>query len=83
MRPQPPTATRLSSLPPYDPRSRSLDCVNAGHNPPILLRNGQVIRLETGGPVVGLLPFAPYVEQTLTLEPGDCCSSIPTASAKP
>ncbi|MFY9748475.1 MAG: SpoIIE family protein phosphatase [Acidobacteriaceae bacterium] len=55
----------------YDPRSRRLDCVNAGHNPPILLRNGEVIRLEAGGPVVGLLPFAPYVEQTLTLEPGD------------
>lgn len=55
----------------FDPLTRKLDCVNAGHNPPVLLRNGQVIRLETGGPVVGLLPFAPYVEQTLTLEPGD------------
>jgi sigma-B regulation protein RsbU (phosphoserine phosphatase) len=55
----------------YDPRTRRLDCVNAGHNPPVLLRNGEVIRLETGGPVVGLLPLAPYVEQALTLEPGD------------
>jgi sigma-B regulation protein RsbU (phosphoserine phosphatase) len=55
----------------YDPKTRHLECVNAGHNPPILLRNGEVIRLEAGGPVVGLLPFAPYVEQTLTLEPGD------------
>ena len=55
----------------YDPRTRRLDCVNAGHNPPVLLRNGEVIRLEAGGPVVGLLPLAPYVEQSLTLEPGD------------
>jgi phosphoserine phosphatase RsbU/P len=55
----------------YDPRSRRLECVNAGHNPPVLLRNGEVIRLEAGGPVVGLLPFAPYVEQALTLEAGD------------
>lgn len=55
----------------YDPKTRRLECVNAGHNPPVLLRNGQVIRLEAGGPVVGLLPFAPYVEQALTLEPGD------------
>jgi sigma-B regulation protein RsbU (phosphoserine phosphatase) len=55
----------------YDPRTRRLECVNAGHNPPVVLRNGQVIRLEAGGPVVGLLPLAPYVEQVLTLEPGD------------
>ena len=55
----------------YDPRTRRLECVNAGHNPPVLLRNGEVIRLEADGPVVGLLPFAPYTEQSLTLEPGD------------
>ena len=45
--------------------------MNAGHNPPVLLRGSEVIRLEAGGPVVGLLPFAPYTEQALTLEPGD------------
>lgn len=55
----------------YDPATRRLDCVNAGHNPPVLLRDGRVIRLEADGPVVGLLPFAPYTEQSLTLEPGD------------
>ncbi|HEY1807662.1 MAG TPA: PP2C family protein-serine/threonine phosphatase [Acidobacteriaceae bacterium] len=55
----------------YDPATRRLDCVNAGHNPPVVLRGGQVIRLEADGPVVGLLPFAPYTEQSLTLEPGD------------
>jgi phosphoserine phosphatase RsbU/P len=55
----------------YDPRTRRLECVNAGHNPPVLLRGEQVIRLEADGPVVGLLPFAPYTEQSLTLEPGD------------
>lgn len=55
----------------FDPVTRKLDCVNAGHNPPVLLRNGNVIRLEADGPVVGLLPFAPYTEQSLTLEPGD------------
>ncbi len=55
----------------WDPKTRRLECVNAGHNPPVILRGDQVIRLETGGPVVGLLPFAPYIEQALTLEPGD------------
>ena len=60
----------------FDPATRKLDCVNAGHNPPILLRSGlngepQVIRLEADGPVVGLLPIAPYTEQCLTMMPGD------------
>jgi phosphoserine phosphatase RsbU/P len=50
--------------------------VNAGHNPPFVLRCGangktEVLRLEADGPVVGLLEFAPYTEQTLTLIPGD------------
>src|SRR5579863_7815948 len=44
----------------YDPASRRLTYVNAGHNPPVVLRNRdgscQVLRLETGGPVVGFLP---------------------------
>ena len=55
----------------YDPSTRRLECVNAGHNPPVLLRGSETIRLEADGPVVGLLPFAPYTEQNLTLEPGD------------
>lgn len=55
----------------FDPKTRKLECVNAGHNPPVLLRKGTVIRLEADGPVVGLLPYAPYTEQSLTLEPGD------------
>jgi phosphoserine phosphatase RsbU/P len=60
----------------FDPITRGLECVNAGHNPPILLRTGldgktQTLRLEADGPVVGLLPLAPYTEQVMTLAPGD------------
>jgi sigma-B regulation protein RsbU (phosphoserine phosphatase) len=60
----------------FDPAARRLECVNAGHNPPILLRNGpdgtaQTLRLEADGPVVGLLPLAPYTEQSMSLMPGD------------
>jgi sigma-B regulation protein RsbU (phosphoserine phosphatase) len=56
--------------------SRLFRYVNAGHNPPIVLRRSgdntiHVIRLETGGPVVGLFPKAPYQEGALTLLPGD------------
>src|SRR6202043_1542593 len=39
----------------YDPATRRLSYVNAGHNPPIVLRNNagfcQVLRLEAGGSV--------------------------------
>jgi sigma-B regulation protein RsbU (phosphoserine phosphatase) len=61
----------------YDAKIRRLECVNAGHNPPLVLRCGidgktEVLRLEADGPVVGLLENAPpYTEQALTLQPGD------------
>jgi len=59
-----------------DPVTRLLECVNAGHNAPLVLRrkadgSTEILRLEADGPVVGLLPFAPYSEQSLQLEPGD------------
>ncbi len=61
----------------YDPKSRGLNYVNAGHNPPFLLRPGndgiEVQKLETGGPVVGMLPsmLARYEQEEVVLEPGD------------
>jgi len=44
---------------------------NAGHNPPFVIGRDGVRRLETGGPVVGLLEFAPYEQETLRLDVGD------------
>lgn len=45
---------------------------NAGHNPPfVITASGSVRRLEEGGPVVGLLEFAPYGQETVQLTPGD------------
>jgi sigma-B regulation protein RsbU (phosphoserine phosphatase) len=60
----------------YNRDRHILRYVNAGHNPPIILRRTSdgathVIRLETGGMVVGLLPNTPYQEGSLLLEPGD------------
>jgi sigma-B regulation protein RsbU (phosphoserine phosphatase) len=60
----------------FDPATRVLECVNAGHNAPLVLRQKsdgsfEILRLEADGPVVGLLPFAVYTEQSLRLEPGD------------
>jgi serine phosphatase RsbU (regulator of sigma subunit) len=49
----------------------SLTYTNAGHNPPFVVGPSGVRRLENGGPVVGLLEFAPYSEETIQLAPGD------------
>ena len=59
----------------YEAATRRLTYVNAGHNPPMLFSksNGtwQVMRLDVGGLVVGLLPNAPYQQATMTLARGD------------
>jgi hypothetical protein len=56
----------------YNAISRCLTYVNAGHNPPLVFRrNHPVMRLETGGPVVGLLPSFPYTQASVELRPGD------------
>lgn len=58
----------------YDPRACQLSYVNAGHNAPVVLRKSeatnQVFRLETGGPVIGLLPES-YQQDSFSLIPGD------------
>ena len=58
----------------YDPATRRLTYVNAGHNPPVVLRNSggacQVIRLATGGSVIGLLPQQ-YQRGVFSHETGD------------
>jgi sigma-B regulation protein RsbU (phosphoserine phosphatase) len=55
----------------YDPRDRTLAFVNAGHNPPVVLRGEEVLRLEADGPVVGLLLQAQYGQSSMVLSPGD------------
>jgi serine phosphatase RsbU (regulator of sigma subunit) len=44
---------------------------NAGHNPPLVIGGAGLRRLETGGPVVGLLPNAGFEAGTIRLDPGD------------
>lgn len=48
-----------------------LTYTNAGHNPPFVVGPSGVQRLEEGGPVVGLLEFAPYAQAEVQLVPGD------------
>ncbi|HKY32079.1 MAG TPA: SpoIIE family protein phosphatase [Candidatus Polarisedimenticolia bacterium] len=59
----------------FDPATRRLAYVNAGHCPPIILRTGpegrRVIRLAAGGTVIGLFEEATFTEKHLDLAPGD------------
>jgi len=55
-----------------DAATGELAFANAGHNPPIVVRaSGESQLLEGGGPVLGVLAFAPYSEQRERLDPGD------------
>ena len=55
----------------YDERSGLLTYTNAGHLPPILVRNGEPTLLEVNGMVVGAFPFAQWGESRLQLQSGD------------
>jgi phosphoserine phosphatase RsbU/P len=55
----------------YDEPAGMLTYTNAGHLPPFLIRNGEAIRLNVDGTVVGAFPFAQYDESRIQLEPGD------------
>ncbi len=56
----------------YDPATRALTYVNAGHNPPILRRqSGALERLEEGGIPLGILEQAPYAAGSTVLQSGD------------
>ncbi len=56
----------------YDPASRRLTYVNAGHNDPILRRQaGAIERLGVGGLPLGILEDAPYQSGEVTIQPGD------------
>lgn len=55
----------------YSPATRCLSYVNAGHNPPLVLRGSRQIPLEATGTVIGLLCDASYGRAEIALEPGD------------
>jgi len=56
----------------FDGTTRTLRYVNAGHNPPMVLRrDGSIVWLETGGAPVGMFPHWTYEESTVVLNPGD------------
>jgi phosphoserine phosphatase RsbU/P len=55
-----------------DAAAGELTFANAGHNPPFVVRaSGEVESLNGGGPVLGIVPFAPYKQERTRLDPGD------------
>ena len=55
-----------------DPRTGRLLYVNAGHNPPLLVRaSGTTEALEEGGTVLGMFDTATYLQGATELRPGD------------
>jgi serine phosphatase RsbU (regulator of sigma subunit) len=55
-----------------EPATGRLRYVNAGHNPPLLVRGtGSLEALEKGGMVIGLFPTAEYTQGTAELRLGD------------
>jgi phosphoserine phosphatase RsbU/P len=55
-----------------DPGSGRVDYVNAGHNPPLLIRrDGTIETLNEGGMVLGLFDSMPYGEGIAELRSGD------------
>lgn len=56
----------------YDGANRSFEYVNAGHNPPTIVRtNGDIELLEEGGLLLGVIKDAPYVRGSTSIMPGD------------
>lgn len=54
-----------------DPANKRLTYCNAGHEAPLLLRNGKFEKLEVGGMIVGIDGQQQYEKAILHLKPGD------------
>lgn len=52
-------------------QDREVDYINAGHNPPLLVRDGRLVELDLGTIPLGMLDL-PYIEEgTVRFAPGD------------
>lgn len=55
-----------------DDNEKRLTYVNAGHNPPILVRDNNIIRLSEGGIILGVMEtLMPYNSNSIQLNSGD------------
>lgn len=55
----------------YDQRTRLLNYINAGHNPPVLYANGVALSLKLGTTMLGVFDELPFInEGEIGIEPG-------------
>ncbi len=55
-----------------DVKDMAVTYCNCGHEPTVLIREGQITELEKGGLVLGVEPQAEYEIETMALADGDC-----------
>ncbi len=56
----------------FDEFEKTLSYVNAGHNPPLLIRDGKIIKLDKGGIILGVMKtFVPYAMEKINLQEND------------
>jgi sigma-B regulation protein RsbU (phosphoserine phosphatase) len=52
--------------------NKMLSYVNAGHNPPLLIRDGKITKLEKGGIILGVMKtMFPYISEKIQLKKDD------------
>jgi len=55
-----------------DDETMEFEYVNAGHNPPLLVRNGELTKLKKGGMILGVMEtIIPYESEKIKLEKDD------------
>ena len=55
-----------------DTKKNTLTYVNAGHNPPYIIRKGKIIKLDKGGLILGvMLTIVPYIFEEVELKKDD------------
>jgi sigma-B regulation protein RsbU (phosphoserine phosphatase) len=60
----------------YDDESGILAYTNAGHLAPILVRQQEILKLESNGMVVGMFPEFPYEQSVIQLQKGDLLTAF-------
>ena len=54
-----------------DTQNKKLLYTNAGHCPPMLVRDSTCVRMKEGGPVLGIFPDRRYLQEEIELRTGD------------
>ncbi len=46
----------------FDRSSKMLNYINAGHTPPVMIMNNQIVRLDEGCTILGIFPKLPHIQ---------------------